>query len=80
MDRDEVVILTKVFFPVSKRMEDVPMGSHPPENGFLNRSGLSRKHIFDAVKGSLERLGTDHIDVLQCHRCAFSCIERSRAS
>merc|ERR1712072_911997 len=48
------------------------MGSHPPENGFLNRSGLSRKHIFDAVKGSLERLGTDHIDVLQCHRFDYT--------
>ena len=32
-----------------------------------NRTGLSRKHIFDAVEASVERLGT-YIDVLQIHR------------
>jgi versiconal hemiacetal acetate reductase len=30
----------------------------------VNRVGLSRKHIFDAVQASMERLGT-YIDVLQ---------------
>ena len=30
--------------------------------------GLSRKHIFEAVDASLERLGMDYIDVLQIHR------------
>lgn len=30
--------------------------------------GLSRNHIFDAVDGSLRRLNTDYIDVLQLHR------------
>ena len=34
----------------------------------MNRKGLSRKHIFDSVKSSLDRLQTDYIDVLQCHR------------
>lgn len=34
----------------------------------MNRKGLSRKHILDSVKTSLERLQTDYIDVLQCHR------------
>jgi aryl-alcohol dehydrogenase-like predicted oxidoreductase len=33
----------------------------------VNRVGLSRKHIFDAVQNSVERLGT-YIDVLQIHR------------
>ena len=33
----------------------------------VNRVGLSRKHIFDAVDASVKRLGT-YIDVLQIHR------------
>ena len=33
----------------------------------VNRVGLSRKHIFDAVDASVARLGT-YIDVLQIHR------------
>jgi versiconal hemiacetal acetate reductase len=33
----------------------------------VNRVGLSRKHIFDAVEASVKRLGT-FIDVLQIHR------------
>jgi aryl-alcohol dehydrogenase-like predicted oxidoreductase len=51
--RDQVVIATKVFFPV---------GEGP------NDRGLSRKHIFDAIDASLERLGTDHVDLYQIHR------------
>lgn len=33
----------------------------------VNQAGLSRKHIFDAVDASVQRLGT-YIDVLQIHR------------
>jgi aryl-alcohol dehydrogenase-like predicted oxidoreductase len=33
----------------------------------LNEIGLSRKHILDAVDGSLSRLGTDYIDLYQVH-------------
>ena len=33
----------------------------------VNRAGLSRKHILDAVAASVKRLGT-YIDVLQIHR------------
>ena len=33
----------------------------------INQVGLSRKHIIDAVRRSVERLGT-YIDVLQIHR------------
>jgi aryl-alcohol dehydrogenase (NADP+) len=51
--RDQVVIATKVYFP---------MGEGP------NDGGLSRKHIMDAVEGSLCRLGTDYIDLYQIHR------------
>jgi aryl-alcohol dehydrogenase (NADP+) len=63
--RDEVVIATKVFFPV-----DLAFGgsfgqtaSQPP-----NTRGLSRKHLFAAVDASLRRLGTDYIDLYQIHR------------
>jgi aryl-alcohol dehydrogenase (NADP+) len=51
--RHTVVIATKVFYPIS----DDPNGR-----------GLSRKHIFDAVDGSLQRLGMDYIDLYQIHR------------
>jgi aryl-alcohol dehydrogenase (NADP+) len=51
--RDQVVIATKAFYP---------MGEGP------NDSGLSRKHLFDAIDASLRRLGTDHVDLYQIHR------------
>lgn len=35
--------------------------------GLLN-TGLSRRHIIASVDGCLERLGTDWLDVLYCHR------------
>jgi aryl-alcohol dehydrogenase-like predicted oxidoreductase len=51
--REETVIATKVY---------AVMGEGP------NRSGLSRKHIREAVDASLKRLGTDYIDLYQIHR------------
>jgi len=51
--RDEVVIASKVFFP---------MGEKP------NQGGLSRVHIMNAIDDSLRRLGTDYIDLYQIHR------------
>ena len=30
--------------------------------------GMSRKHILDAIEGSLRRLGTDYVDIYQLHR------------
>jgi len=35
---------------------------------YVNRGGLSRGAIFKAVNASLERLGTDYLDLLQIHR------------
>jgi aryl-alcohol dehydrogenase-like predicted oxidoreductase len=55
MPRDEAVIATKVFNPVTDKPGP-------------NDAGLSRKHILQAVDGSLKRLGTDYIDLYQIHR------------
>ncbi|NDJ51750.1 MAG: aldo/keto reductase [Chloroflexi bacterium] len=51
--REDLVIATKVYFPVS----DSP-----------NQGGLSRKHIMEEVEASLRRLDTDYIDLYQIHR------------
>ena len=51
--RHEVVVATKVY----NKMGEAP-----------NDRGLSRKHIFDAIDGSLRRLGMDHVDLYQIHR------------
>ena len=37
-----------------------------------NAYGLSRKHILDAVEGSLKRLQTDYIDLYQVMTTFFS--------
>src|SRR5690242_19039970 len=52
--RESLEILTKVYWPTGP-------GKH-------NDSGLSRKHIMESINGSLERLGTDYVDVYQAHR------------
>ena len=71
--RSEVVILTKCNFGVDDRalgkssMETAKEVRDPKSSKWVNRAGLSRKHIFDAVDASVERLGT-YIDVLQIHR------------
>jgi aryl-alcohol dehydrogenase-like predicted oxidoreductase len=52
--RESLEILTKVYWPTGP-------GKH-------NDSGLSRKHIMESINGSLERLGTEYVDVYQAHR------------
>jgi aryl-alcohol dehydrogenase-like predicted oxidoreductase len=51
--RESLEILTKVYWPTGRGRND---------------SGLSRKHIFESVHGSLRRLRTDYLDVYQAHR------------
>lgn len=51
--RHELVISSKTFWPMS---DDV------------NDRGLSRKHIMESVDKSLQRIGTDYLDLYFCHR------------
>ncbi|AOB30860.1 hypothetical protein AKI39_09380 [Bordetella sp. H567] len=52
-DRDDVVIATKVYYPMRKG----------PNGG-----GLSRKNLMREIDDSLRRLGTDYVDLYQIHR------------
>jgi aryl-alcohol dehydrogenase-like predicted oxidoreductase len=61
--RNRVVILSKCYFGQNDKGEFVSTNDGP----WTNTVGLSRKHIFDAVHASVQRLGT-YIDVLQIHR------------
>lgn len=66
--RNKVVILSKCYFGVAEDGTQPPIAKAASNDGdFVNRQGLSRKHILDAVDKSVERLGT-YIDVLQIHR------------
>ncbi|KAJ6577294.1 Aldo/keto reductase [Mycena capillaripes] len=71
LPRDEIVVMTKIRGAVGKTTEvsawDLYVAG-PDNVGYVNQHGLSRKHIFAAVKDSLKRLQLDYIDVLQCHR------------
>jgi aryl-alcohol dehydrogenase-like predicted oxidoreductase len=51
--RDDVVLATKGYGPI---------GEGP------NSSGLGRKYLTSALEASLRRLGTDYVDLYQCHR------------
>jgi aryl-alcohol dehydrogenase-like predicted oxidoreductase len=66
--RQNVTLLTKCYFGVSHDGTQLPLQESSVNYGsMVNRVGLSRKHIFDAVDASVERLGT-YIDLLQIHR------------
>ncbi|KAG8530964.1 uncharacterized protein KY384_004321 [Bacidia gigantensis] len=67
--RERLVLLSKCYFGVADEGEGQPrIGQMSTNDGpLVNRMGLSRKHIFDAVDKSVNRLGT-YIDVLQIHR------------
>ncbi|CCH61553.1 hypothetical protein TBLA_0E05040 [Henningerozyma blattae CBS 6284] len=68
--RETVVIMTKVFFPVDDKMDISSNRTKTEEENLqlINQQHLSRKHILNAVKNSVKRLGT-YIDVYQIHRC-----------
>ncbi|TFY81145.1 hypothetical protein EWM64_g2867 [Hericium alpestre] len=58
----------KVYYAVGHSVSDEVWFGDIDSKGYINQHGLSRKHIFESVKHSLERLQLDYIDVLQCHR------------
>lgn len=51
--RDEVILISKAYFPIRQG---------------VNNAGLSRRYLIQAVEASLERLGTDYLDVFYMHR------------
>ncbi len=51
--RHTLVISSKLYWPMS---DDV------------NDRGLSRKHIMESIDKSLQRIGTDYLDIYFCHR------------
>ncbi|MEI2611976.1 MAG: aldo/keto reductase [Candidatus Promineifilaceae bacterium] len=56
-NRQEIVVATKVYFPIGKG----------PNGG-----GLSRKHILEGIDNSLRRLGMDYVDLYQIHRWDYT--------
>jgi voltage-dependent potassium channel beta subunit len=57
--REDLVLTTKIFFGADTRKGSIT----------VNRFGLSRKHIIEGLRASLERMSLDHVDVAFCHRC-----------
>jgi aryl-alcohol dehydrogenase-like predicted oxidoreductase len=56
-DREDYVIASKVYFPFDGWGEPGP-----------NDSGLGRKHIRAQIEGTLDRLGTEYLDLYYIHR------------
>jgi len=54
LKRSELIITTKIYFGTSK--------NEP------NATGLSRKHIVEGLRASLDRLGLEYVDVVFSHR------------
>ncbi|WP_214326669.1 aldo/keto reductase family protein [Nonomuraea sediminis] len=54
--RESLEIFTKVYWPTGPGQND---------------RGLSRKHVTEAIHGSLRRLQTDYVDLYQAHRFDF---------
>ncbi|MFS0865715.1 aldo/keto reductase family protein [Microbacterium sp. 179-B 1A2 NHS] len=52
--RESLEVFTKVYWPIGRKGP--------------NDHGLSRKHIFEGIDGSLKRLGMDYVDLYQAHR------------
>ncbi len=64
--RSDLVLSSKAFWPMTDNVND---------------RGLSRKHLMESCEKSLQRLGTDYLDIYFCHRMdpEVSCEETTRA-
>ncbi len=51
--RHTLVISSKLYWPMSDEVND---------------RGLSRKHVMESIDKSLQRIGTDYLDIYFCHR------------
>ncbi|WP_254768020.1 aldo/keto reductase [Salinilacihabitans rarus] len=56
-DREDFVLASKVYFPFDGWGDPGP-----------NDSGLGRKHVRAQIEGTLDRLGTDYLDLYYIHR------------
>ena len=56
-DREDFVLASKVYFPFDGWGDPGP-----------NDSGLGRKHVHAQIEGTLDRLGTDYLDLYYIHR------------
>ncbi|HUQ29351.1 MAG TPA: aldo/keto reductase [Usitatibacter sp.] len=70
--RDEMVIATKVYNPVSFEFKSGQDLASLEKARRPNAQGLSRKRIFAAIDASLERLGMDYVDLWQIHRWDYA--------
>ncbi len=59
VSREEVVLASKVRGAMSEAAKE--------GTGDVNNQGLSRKHIMESCRASLERLDTDYLDLYQIH-------------
>ncbi|MEV1025086.1 aldo/keto reductase [Streptomyces sp. NPDC050264] len=73
-DRSRFTLSTKV----GRRLEKLPDGRHrEPDAMFAGSTPYtftwdwSRDGLKRGLEGSLERLGTDHVDIVYCHDCDF---------
>lgn len=66
--RERIIVATKVYAPVYDDMTRSGPMTAAEKADMVNRYGLSRKHIFDAIDASLERLQLDYVDLYQIHK------------
>lgn len=65
--RSDLVITTKLFFGAG----DGNQANARDRKYGVNDIGLSRKHLMEGIKESLDRLQLDYVDIIYAHRCDF---------